>query len=113
MKAIILILIMPFMAISQDTTTVSLSKVTAKKVTVTKTEKQGTKTIETKEPYDYTSALAEIEKLKRDTADFTTMIVFMDERERQLKKERNNWVRKRKESEYLLEKLNNIINTLK
>lgn len=104
---------MPFMAISQDTTTVSLSKVTAKKVTVTKTEKQGTKTIETKEPYDYTSALAEIEKLKRDTADFTTMIVFMDERERQLKKERNNWVRKRKESEYLLEKLNNIINTLK
>ncbi len=113
MKAIILILIMPFMAISQDTTTVSLSKVTAKKVTITKTEKQGTKTIETKEPYDYTSALAEIEKLKRDTADFTTMIVFMDERERQLKKERNNWVRKRKESEYLLEKLNNIINTLK
>ena len=113
MKAIILILIMPFMAISQDTTTVSLSKVTAKKLTVTKTEKQGTKTIETKEPYDYTSALAEIERLKRDTADFTTMIVFMDERERQLKKERNNWVRKRKESEYLLEKLNNIINTLK
>ena len=104
---------MPFMAISQDTTIVSLSKVTAKKVTVTKTEKQGTKTIETKEPYDYTSALAEIERLKRDTADFTTMIVFMDERERQLKKERNNWVRKRKESEYLLEKLNNIINTLK
>ena len=104
---------MPFMAISQDTTTVSLSKVTAKKVTVTKTEKQGTKTIETKEPYDYNAALAEIEKLKRDTADFTTMIVFMDERERQLKKERNNWVRKRKESEYLLEKLNNIINTLK
>ena len=104
---------MPFMAISQDTTTVSLSKVTAKKVTITKTEKQGTKTIETKEPYDYNTALAEIEKLKRDTADFTTMIVFMDERERQLKKERNNWVRKRKESEYLLEKLNNIINTLK
>ena len=104
---------MPFMAISQDTTTVSLSKVTAKKVTVTKTEKQGAKTIETKEPYDYNAALAEIEKLKRDTADFTTMIVFMDERERQLKKERNNWVRKRKESEYLLEKLNNIINTLK
>ena len=104
---------MPFMAISQDTTTVSLSKVTAKKVTVTKTEKQGTKTIETKEPYDYTSAHAGIEKLKRGTAGFTTMIVFMDERERQLKKERNNWVRKRKESEYLLEKLNNIINTLK
>ena len=113
MKAIILILIMPFMAISQDTTTVSLSKVTAKKVTITKTEKQGTKTIETKEPYDYTSALAEIEKLKRDTADFTMMIIFMDEREMRLKKERNNWVRKRKESEYLLEKLNNIINTLK
>jgi len=113
MKAIILILIMPFMAISQDTTTVSLSKVTAKKVTVTKTEKQGTKTIETKEPYDYNTALAEIERLKRDTADFTTMLGFMDERERQLKKERNNWVRKRRESEYLLEKLNNIINTLK
>lgn len=104
---------MPFMAISQDTTTVSLSKVTAKKVTVTKTEKQGAKTIETKEPYDYTSALAEIEKLKRDTSDFTMMIIFIDERERQLKKERNDWVRKRKESEYLLEKLNNIINTLK
>ena len=104
---------MPFMAISQDTTIVILSKVSAKKVTVTKTEKQGAKTIETKEPYDYTSALAEIEKLKRDTSDFTMMIIFIDERERQLKKERNDWVRKRKESEYLLEKLNNIINTLK
>jgi len=113
MKAIILILIMPFMAISQDTTTVSLSKVTAKKVTVTKTEKQGTKTIETKEPYDYTSALAEIEKLKRDTADITTMLGFMDERESQLKKERAKLKAKRRESEYLLEKLNNIINTLK
>lgn len=113
MKVIILILIMPFMAISQDTTTVSLSKVTSKKVTVTRTEKQGLKTVETKEPYDYTSALAEIEKLKRDTADFTTMLGFIDERESQLKKERAKLKSKRRESEYLLEKLNNIINTLK
>ena len=104
---------MPFMAISQDTTTVSLSKVTAKKVTVTRTEKQGVKTIETKEPYDYNTALAEIEKLKRDTADFTMMLGFMDERESQLKKERAKLKAKRRESEYLLEKLNNIINTLK
>jgi len=104
---------MPFVAISQDTTTVSLSKVTAKKVTVTKTEKQGTKTIETKEPYDYTSALAEIEKLKRDTSDCSNMLLYVDERESQLKKERAKLKAKRRESEYLLEKLNNIINTLK
>lgn len=113
MKAIILILILPLMAISQDTTTVSLSKVTAKKVTVTRTEKQGLKTVETKEPYDYNAALAEIERLKRDTADFTMMIGFMDEREIQMKADRKKLIAKRKESESLLEKLNNIINTLK